>query len=248
MAKSADAFRTISEVSEWLDTPAHVLRFWESKFTQVKPVKRAGGRRYYRPSDMELLGGIKRLLHDDGMTIKGVQKLLRDKGIGHVTAMSQPLDDVTAAVRDAMDGRAQRARAETQAAEDQPASAMGGETAHAANVPASIPTMPTGGNERTTPPSSFGMAEGAAPAPAQGDVSPMQAKASAISAIPPISHPAASARASAVPSPQEVANTTDVPSLLATLLARNTPLPEVATPEVARLQGRLQIWLAQHSA
>lgn len=101
MAKSADAFRTISEVSEWLDTPAHVLRFWESKFTQVKPVKRAGGRRYYRPSDMELLGGIKRLLHDDGMTIKGVQKLLRDKGIGHVSAMSQPLDDVTQAVAEA---------------------------------------------------------------------------------------------------------------------------------------------------
>ncbi len=60
MAKSAEAFRTISEVAEWLETPAHVLRFWESKFAQVKPVKRAGGRRYYRPADMELLGGIKR--------------------------------------------------------------------------------------------------------------------------------------------------------------------------------------------
>jgi DNA-binding transcriptional MerR regulator len=110
MVKSADAFRTISEVSEWLDTPAHVLRFWESKFSQVKPVKRAGGRRYYRPSDMELLGGIKRLLHEDGMTIKGVQKLLREKGVAHVAALSQPLDDVTAAVRDAMDTRAQKAK------------------------------------------------------------------------------------------------------------------------------------------
>lgn len=105
MTKSADAFRTISEVAEWLDTPAHVLRFWESKFSQVKPVKRAGGRRYYRPSDMELLGGIKRLLHDDGMTIKGVQKLLRDKGVAHVAGLSQPLDDVTQAVRDAMTAR-----------------------------------------------------------------------------------------------------------------------------------------------
>ena len=76
MAKSADAFRTISEVAEWLDLPTHVLRFWESKFTQVKPVKRAGGRRYYRPNDMVLLGGIKKLLHDDGMTIKGAQKML----------------------------------------------------------------------------------------------------------------------------------------------------------------------------
>ncbi|WP_375691189.1 MerR family transcriptional regulator [Pseudooceanicola sp. LIPI14-2-Ac024] len=88
MAKSADAFRTISEVAEWLETPAHVLRFWESKFTQVKPVKRAGGRRYYRPADMELLGGIKQLLHEDGMTIKGVQKLLRERGVTHVAALS----------------------------------------------------------------------------------------------------------------------------------------------------------------
>jgi len=88
MAKSADAFRTISEVAEWLETPAHVLRFWESKFTQVKPVKRAGGRRYYRPADMELLGGIKQLLHEEGMTIKGVQKLLRERGVGHVSALS----------------------------------------------------------------------------------------------------------------------------------------------------------------
>jgi DNA-binding transcriptional MerR regulator len=87
MNKSREAFRTISEVSEWLDTPAHVLRFWESKFTQIKPVKRAGGRRYYRPEDMALLGGIKTLLHDQGLTIKGVQKLLRDQGNRHVMAM-----------------------------------------------------------------------------------------------------------------------------------------------------------------
>lgn len=92
MAKSADAFRTISEVAEWLDLPSHVLRFWESKFTQVKPVKRAGGRRYYRPADMLLLGGIKKLLHDDGMTIKGAQKMLREKGVKEVAALSQPLD------------------------------------------------------------------------------------------------------------------------------------------------------------
>ncbi|WP_298805681.1 MerR family transcriptional regulator [uncultured Lentibacter sp.] len=92
MAKSADAFRTISEVAEWLDLPTHVLRFWESKFTQVKPVKRAGGRRYYRPNDMALLGGIKKLLHDDGMTIKGAQKMLRDHGVKHISSLSQPLD------------------------------------------------------------------------------------------------------------------------------------------------------------
>lgn len=97
MKKSPEAFRTISEVAEWLGTPTHVLRFWESRFTQVKPVKRAGGRRYYRPADMELLGGIKKLLHTDGMTIRGVQKLLREEGVRHVAALSLPID-VSAAI------------------------------------------------------------------------------------------------------------------------------------------------------
>ncbi len=92
MEKSPEAFRTISEVAEWLGTPAHVLRFWESRFSQVKPVKRAGGRRYYRPSDMALLGGIKKLLHEDGMTIRGVQKLLREEGVRYVASLSPPLN------------------------------------------------------------------------------------------------------------------------------------------------------------
>lgn len=87
MAKAKDAFRTISEVADWLDTPTHVLRFWETKFSQIRPVKGAGGRRYYRPSDMDLLGGIKQLLHEDGLTIKGVQKLLREKGVRFVAAL-----------------------------------------------------------------------------------------------------------------------------------------------------------------
>lgn len=93
MEKSPDAFRTISEVAEWLEIQAHVLRFWESKFPQVKPVKRAGGRRYYRPADMLLLGGIKKLLHDDGLTIKGVQKIIREQGVDHVSGLSRSLDD-----------------------------------------------------------------------------------------------------------------------------------------------------------
>ncbi|MDF1728443.1 MAG: MerR family transcriptional regulator [Sulfitobacter sp.] len=95
MGKSPDAFRTISEVAEWLGVQAHVLRFWESKFTQVKPIKRAGGRRYYRPADMLLLGGIKQLLHEDGLTIKGVQKILREEGMSHVSSLSAPLDEAT---------------------------------------------------------------------------------------------------------------------------------------------------------
>ena len=91
MDKSPDAFRTITEVADWLDTPAHVLRFWESRFSQIKPVKRAGGRRYYRPADMLLLGGIKKLLHGDGITIKAVQNILRENGIKHVQSLSPPV-------------------------------------------------------------------------------------------------------------------------------------------------------------
>jgi DNA-binding transcriptional MerR regulator len=100
MDKSPDAFRTISEVADHLETPAHVLRFWESRFPQIRPVKRAGGRRYYRPSDVALLTGIKRLLHDEGLTIRGVQKILRDHGVRHVAGLSEDtavLDDILAA-------------------------------------------------------------------------------------------------------------------------------------------------------
>ena len=90
MTKSADAFRTISEASDELGVPQHVLRFWETKFTFIKPMKRAGGRRLYRPADMAVLRGVKRLLHDDGMTIRGVQKLQREQGIGRITGEATP--------------------------------------------------------------------------------------------------------------------------------------------------------------
>jgi len=79
--KSPDAFRTIGEAAEELDVPAHVLRFWESKFPQISPLKRAGGRRFYRPGDLALLRGIKRLLYDDGFTIKGARKFIADHGV-----------------------------------------------------------------------------------------------------------------------------------------------------------------------
>jgi DNA-binding transcriptional MerR regulator len=85
--KSPEAFRTISEVADTLDVPTHVLRFWESRFAQVKPVKRGGGRRYYRPEDVRLLRGIRGLLYDEGMTIKGVQKILRERGLRHVIVL-----------------------------------------------------------------------------------------------------------------------------------------------------------------
>lgn len=81
MEKSADAFRTISEVAEELDLPQHVLRFWETRFSQIRPLKRGGGRRYYRPEDLELLQGIRHLLYGEGYTIKGVQRILREQGV-----------------------------------------------------------------------------------------------------------------------------------------------------------------------
>lgn len=94
-AKSPNAFRTISEVADGIGIPQHVLRFWESKFSQIKPMKRGGGRRYYRPEDVEIIDAIRRLLHDDGYTIKGAQKLLREHGVKAViqqTYVIQNLD------------------------------------------------------------------------------------------------------------------------------------------------------------
>jgi len=88
MDKSPDAFRTISEVADDLDLPQHVLRFWETRFTQIKPMKRGGGRRYYRPEDVDLLKGIRHLLYDHGYTIKGVQKLLKVNGNKFVAAIA----------------------------------------------------------------------------------------------------------------------------------------------------------------
>ena len=89
MEKSADAFRTISEVAEDLVLPQHVLRFWETRFPQIRPLKRAGGRRYYRPADIILLRSIRQLLYDEGYTIKGVQRLLREQGARGLR-MSEP--------------------------------------------------------------------------------------------------------------------------------------------------------------
>jgi len=87
--KSPDAFRTISEAAEELDVPQHVLRFWETRFSQIKPMKRAGGRRYYRPADVELLKGIRGLLYREGYTIRGVQKILKEDGASYVAAVGR---------------------------------------------------------------------------------------------------------------------------------------------------------------
>jgi len=97
MTKSEKAFRTISEVSKELDVPAHVLRFWETKFPQVKPMKRGGGRRYYRPEDVSLLRGVREMLHVDGFSIKGVQKALKEQGVKAIAERSDGVPIVTLA-------------------------------------------------------------------------------------------------------------------------------------------------------
>lgn len=89
MDKAPDAFRTISEVADDLKVPQHVLRFWESRFSQIKPMKRAGGRRYYRPDDVDLLRGIHHLLYGEGYTIRGVQRILKDQGVKFVETVWQ---------------------------------------------------------------------------------------------------------------------------------------------------------------
>ena len=88
MDKAPDAFRTISEVADDLDIPQHVLRFWETRFAQIKPMKRSGGRRYYRPDDVDLLRGIRRLLYGEGYTIRGVQRILKEHGIKSVQGLA----------------------------------------------------------------------------------------------------------------------------------------------------------------
>ena len=90
MAKGPNAFRTISEAADDIGAPQHVLRFWETKFTFVSPLKRAGGRRFYRPQDIVLLKAVRRLLHDEGLTIKGVQRLHRELGVQNLAAYGDP--------------------------------------------------------------------------------------------------------------------------------------------------------------
>jgi DNA-binding transcriptional MerR regulator len=95
MDKSPDAFRTISEVAEDLDLPQHVLRFWETRFNHIKPLKRGGGRRYYRPDDVDLLKGIRHLLYGEGYTIKGVQRILKEEGVRFVQAVGRGEESVS---------------------------------------------------------------------------------------------------------------------------------------------------------
>ncbi len=155
MKKAPDAFRTISEVSEILDTPAHVLRFWESKFHQVRPVKRAGGRRYYRPDDLALIAGIKHLLQDRGMTIRGVQKIMQEEGVRHVVGLGRSSGRIAleAEPDTAPDAIAQDATEATAAAAIEPA------------LPTSAAPQPGPAAGPLTPPPAAPAAQTEAPSP-----------------------------------------------------------------------------------
>ncbi|WP_448951824.1 MerR family transcriptional regulator [Labrys neptuniae] len=125
MEKAPDAFRTISEVAEDLDLPQHVLRFWETRFSQIKPLKRGGGRRYYRPDDIDLLKGIRYYLYGEGYTIKGVQRILKERGNRHVIEIGRAQNEdyvpPIAVIPRADEEERRRERAEWPEAETAPA-------------------------------------------------------------------------------------------------------------------------------
>jgi DNA-binding transcriptional MerR regulator len=132
--KAPDAFRTISEVADELDVPQHVLRFWESRFREIRPMKRGGGRRYYRPDDVDLLRGIRHLLYGEGYTIRGVQRLLREQGLRFVQNVWQPgapqpghrpPEDAAEETQDADEGDRDDERAHHAPAPRMPAAAAG---------------------------------------------------------------------------------------------------------------------------
>lgn len=135
--KAPDAFRTISEVADDLDIPQHVLRFWETRFTQIKPMKRSGGRRYYRPDDVDLLRGIRRLLYGEGYTIRGVQRILKENGVKSVQGIAAGSAPAVFATAGAVAGRGD-------AADDHDAmtaSAVAHDDDETGDVPATFPVM-----------------------------------------------------------------------------------------------------------
>lgn len=136
-SKGPDAFRTISEVAGDLDLPQHVLRFWETRFSQIKPMKRGGGRRYYRPDDVDLLRGIRHLLYDEGYTIKGVQRILKERGVRFVSdavdGQGDPEDQSTALAPDIPPAAANGQRQTPSAAETEQRLADEGASSQAAS-------------------------------------------------------------------------------------------------------------------
>jgi DNA-binding transcriptional MerR regulator len=161
--KAPDAFRTISEVAEEINVPQHVLRFWETRFTQIRPLKRGGGRRYYRPDDVNLLRGVRHLLYGEGYTIRGVQRILREEGLSFVQEVWRPgaelpllkalddeVDNETANEADKAENRAApRLSGEPSffdaSSPTAGSAAPGGETAGTRREPTIVPPLPTAG-------------------------------------------------------------------------------------------------------
>lgn len=228
MDKSPDAFRTISEVADWLGVQAHVLRFWESKFPQIRPIKRAGGRRYYRPQDMALLGGIKTMLHDQGLTVKGVQKALRDQGVEHVAGLSPPLDGGLGDIVE--HGAAAPAEPPKVVPFDGRARAFGG---------APKPAPPPQADSPTTPPEPEPPAPEATPETAPEPVSPAAPDTGSEAAPEPApqSLPSFLKRpldaAPAEPSPPAATSPEDTPETEPAASSETTPVPSAGTPEPA---------------
>lgn len=240
-SKSPQAFRTIREVADWLGVEAHVLRFWESKFSQIKPVKRAGGRRYYRPADMRLVGGIKVLLHDQGLTIRGVQKMIREDGLSHVSALSPALEE------DLLDGEVIEAVA-SDAAPDAPEAAAPPETATGFF---DIDAM--AGTDRPAPEAP--PADDGAPGAPVSAITPADEPAEDAPEEPAAPEPIASEAPAPTPEPQPATAETDELDPLAALhdlVTRSRPLDadriaELA-PHVDRLQALADRWTARSRA
>ena len=246
--KSPEAFRTISEVADWLGVPAHVLRFWESKFPQVKPVKRAGGRRYFRPSDMRLLGGIRVLLHDDGMTIKAVQKKLNEEGVAGVAELSPPYAGPTARP-DARPGAGRRngAGAETapQGAAADTETEVEEETDPDEDMPAPEPDDPdeAASHDETAPEETAAPSDDPVADAAEADDAPTEAHAAPETAEPeaPSAPPAAPALPPLPDLPDDPPDDMAAdPGTLSRLAALSHPVPRARAERLATLAARLR--------
>ena len=202
--KSEGAFRTIREVADWLGVPTHVLRFWESKFDQIAPVKGAGGRRYYRPEDMQLLGGIKVMLHDQGLTIRAVSQKIEDEGVDPVMALSPELE--------VPEGPPQRTRRVIRHGEDgETARVISFDTAKSGAPPATA----TGASERV--PDMADRPEPEAVAPAESSPAP----------VTPRPAPESSDDPEEVKAPEHAPLADDIP----TAAEEDTQEPEETAPE-----------------
>jgi len=215
MKKAPEAFRTISEVSELLETPAHVLRFWESKFYQIRPVKRAGGRRYYRPDDVALINGIRILLQDHGLTIRGAQRVLQEKGPRHVIGLGSDLPAVAELIGDGPLPGAETA-ADAEPFDESPHGAV----RHEGGGPKGI------GADGVIPGSRI-----PAPDPADGAATERAARPAARTGVPPVAPPLTSAPP--LPPGADTAHplppgATGAPPLSRPVLAAVAPPPDLA--------------------